>query len=90
MLMKPTRARIFFAEYDVMKSAASTLKVAYSNRVRAASTEGDRQWWVSRRRALRDYVAGAVDTDREDLINRTRVMRDELHHIGGLTVSSSV
>ncbi|MCJ7858210.1 hypothetical protein [Corynebacterium kalidii] len=82
--MSPTKGQIYFAEYDVMKSVAASLGVAYSNRRRAASTEAERLWWESRRTALREFVAAAVDTDREDLVGRTRLMRDEFDRIGGL------
>ncbi len=44
MLLSPTEERIYFAEYDVLKSAAASLRVAYSNRVRSATNPSDRQW----------------------------------------------
>lgn len=43
MLLQPTEGHIFFAEFDVMKSAAASLEAAYSNRVIAAETEAARQ-----------------------------------------------
>ncbi|WP_297005774.1 hypothetical protein, partial [uncultured Corynebacterium sp.] len=57
---------------------------AYSNRVRSATNPSDRQWWESQRTALDQYVRGAVDTDRDDLINRTRKIHAEFERIGGL------
>ncbi|MGP5147574.1 hypothetical protein [Corynebacterium variabile] len=47
MLLQPTEGHIFFAKFDVMKSAAASLEAAYSNRVIAAETEAARQWWVA-------------------------------------------
>jgi hypothetical protein len=38
MLLQPTEGHIYFAEFDVMKSVAASLEVAYSNRFRAANT----------------------------------------------------
>lgn len=84
MLSEPTKGHIYFAEYDVMKDVSAWLSTAYSNRRRAAATEAERQWWESRRQALRTYVAAAVDTDREDLLTRCRMMRAEFDRIGGL------
>ncbi|MGP9723796.1 hypothetical protein ACT3SZ_07280 [Corynebacterium sp. AOP40-9SA-29] len=82
--MEPTEGHIYFAEYDVMKSISASLGVAYSNRKRAADTEAERQWWESRRQDLLKYVAAAVDTDREDLVTRSKIMRAEFDRIGGL------
>ena len=84
MLMNPTEGTIYFAEYDLMKSMSAALGVAYSNRRRAASTEAEKQWWESRRIAVRDYVAAAVDTDSEDLVTRARIMLAEFDRLGGL------
>lgn len=84
MLLSPTKGQIYFAEYDVMKSVSASLGVAYSNRRRAASSEAERQWWESRRTSLRQFVAEAVDTDQEDLLARTRLMRAEFDRLGGL------
>lgn len=84
MLLSPTKGQIYFAEYDVMKSVAASLGVAYSNRGHAANTTAEKQWWESRRTAVRDYVAAAVDTDKEDLVARTRTMRAEFDRLGGL------
>lgn len=84
MLLSPTEEPIYFAEYDVLKSAAASLRVAYSNRVRSATNPGERQWWESQRAALDQYVRGAADTDRDDLINRTRKIHAEFELIGGL------
>ncbi|MGP9725344.1 hypothetical protein ACT3SZ_15145 [Corynebacterium sp. AOP40-9SA-29] len=82
--MSPTKGQIYFAEYDVMKSVSASLGVAYSNRRRAASSEAEQQWWESRRTSLRQFVAEAVDTDQEDLLARTRLMRAEFDRLGGL------
>lgn len=85
MLLSPTDKHIYFAEYDVMKSAAASLTVAYSIRVRAAATDSERQWWETRRSALDRYVRSTVDTDRDDLVSRTRTMHAEFERIGRLT-----
>lgn len=85
MLLSPTDKHIYFAEYDVMKSAAASLTVAYSNRVRAAASDSERQWWENQRAALDRYVRGTVDTDRDDLVSRTRTMHAEFERIGGFT-----
>lgn len=84
MFLEPTEGRIYFAEFDVMKSVAASLEVAYSNRFRAADTEAEKQWWQTRRRTLPEFTRGAVDTDRDDLVRRTRLMREEFLRIGGL------
>lgn len=85
MLITPTKDRIYFAEFDVMKSAEASLGVAYSNRIMHADTSAERQWWEAKESALPDFVHEAVDTDREDLVQRTRMMREEFKRIGGLT-----
>ncbi|WP_125196393.1 hypothetical protein [Corynebacterium bovis] len=74
-----------YAMYDVMKSMATSLRVAYGRRARAASTTEEREHWRAKRLGVRDIVAGAVDTDREDMIARTKMMRDEFDRIGGLS-----
>lgn len=84
-LIKPTKDRIFFSEYDVMKSVAASLEVAYSNRIMHATTNAERQWWEAKELALHDFVRAAVDTDPEDLVRRSRLMRDEFKRIGGIT-----
>jgi len=84
MLLQPTEGHIHFAEFDVMKSVAASLNAAYSNRVIAADTEAEKQWWKSRRRTLPELTRDAVDTDRDDLVRRTRLMREEFLRIGGL------
>lgn len=84
MLLEPTKRHIYFAEYDVMKSVSASLDVAYFNRRQAATTEAERQWWNDRHTSLRGYVESAVDTDREDLVARTRTMRAEFDRLGGL------
>jgi hypothetical protein len=83
-MLSPTKERIFFAEYDVMKSVAASLTAAYGNRVRAATTEAERDWWDAKRHNLPHFLRAAVDTDRDDLVSRTRQMREEYHRIGGL------
>ncbi|OLT55269.1 hypothetical protein BJF89_16065 [Corynebacterium sp. CNJ-954] len=83
-MLQPTEGTIFFAEYDVMKSVSNWLNTAYFNLQRAATTDAERQWWIARHAALREYVAAAVDTDREDLLSRTRTMRAEFDRLGGL------
>lgn len=88
MLVTPTKDPIFFAEFDVMKSVESSLKVACSNRAMDAETTADRDWWRSKRLAVRDFADGADMTDRADLVRRTRLMRDEFRRIGGLTVQA--
>lgn len=88
MLLQPTGGHIFFAEFDVMKSAAASLEAAYSNRVIAAETEAARQWWRSRQDMLPGFTRDAVDTDRDDLMLRTRLMREEFLRIGGLASST--
>jgi hypothetical protein len=84
MLLQPTEGHIYFAEFDVMKSVAASLEVAYSNRFRAADTEAEKQWWDNRRMSLPEFTRDAVDTDRDDLVLRTRLMREEFLRIGGL------
>lgn len=84
MLLQPTEGPIYFAEFDVMKSVAASLEVAYSNRFRAADTEAEKQWWDNRRMSLPEFTRDAVDTDRDDLVLRTRLMREEFLRIGGL------
>ena len=84
MLLQPTEGHIYFAEFDVMKSVAASLEVAYSNRFRAANTEAEKQWWDNRRMSLPEFTRDAVDTDRDDLVLRTRLMREEFLRIGGL------
>jgi hypothetical protein len=84
MPLSPTKDQIYFAEYDVMKSVSASLDAVYFNREGAATTEAERQWWNDRHTALREYVAAAVDTDKEDLLSRTRTMRDEFDRLGGL------
>lgn len=85
MLLTPTDQEIFFAEYDVMKSAQASLTAAYGNRARAATTDAERQWWNDKYDALPKFVRAAVHTDRDDLLTRTRQMREEYLRIGGLT-----
>lgn len=77
--------RIWFAEFDVMQSAAASLRAAYTRRTVAASSEAEKQWWQDRAVRVHDFTFRAVDTDREDLLARTLLLRDELHRIGGLT-----
>lgn len=84
MLLQPTEGHIYFAEFDVMKSVAASLEVAYSNRFRAANTKAEKQWWDNRRMSLPEFTRDAVDTDRDDLVLRTRLMREEFLRIGGL------
>lgn len=84
MLLQPTEGHIYFAEFDVMKSVAASLRAAYSNRVPAADTEAEKQWWDNRRMSLPEFTRDAVDTDRDDLVLRTRLMREEFLRIGGL------
>lgn len=67
-----------------MKSVAASLEVAYSNRVIASETEAEKQWWKTHRRTLPELTRDAVDTDRDDLVRRTRLMREEFLRIGGL------
>jgi len=43
MLLQPTEGHIYFAEFDVMKSVAASLRAAYSNRVLAADNEAEKQ-----------------------------------------------
>lgn len=62
----------------------ASLEVAYSNRFRAADTEAEKQWWDNRRMSLPEFTRDAVDTDRDDLVLRTRLMREEFLRIGGL------
>ncbi|MEL4183544.1 hypothetical protein MTQ17_09915 [Corynebacterium bovis] len=78
-------AAVDYAMYDVMKSMAASLRVAYGRRVGAASTDDEREHWRAKRLAVRRIVAGAVDTDRADLIARTQMMRNEFDRIGGLS-----
>lgn len=84
MLLQPTEGHIYFAEFDVMKSVAASLEVAYSNRVIAADTEAEKQWWRSKQDVVPTFVRDAVDTDRDDLVRRTRLMSEEFLRIGGL------
>ncbi|MEL4163091.1 hypothetical protein [Corynebacterium bovis] len=80
-----TGVAVDYAMYDVMKSMAASLRVAYGRRGMAASTAEDREYWDAKYQGVRDIVAGAVDTDREDMIARTKMMRDEFDRIGGLS-----
>lgn len=88
MLVEPAKKRIWFAEFDVMKSVEAQLRIGYSNRSMESTTDADEQWWRGKVLELDKYSAQAVQTDREDLRRRTRLMRDELRRIGGITPAS--
>lgn len=77
--------RVWFAEYDVLKSCAATLRAAYTRRAVAATTDAERQWWRGKALATHDVVDHARDRDRDDLMTRCRLLTDELDQIGGLT-----
>lgn len=77
--------RIWFAEYDVLKSCAATLRAAYTRGAVAATTSAERQWWRGKALATHDVVDQARDRDRDDLMTRCRLLTDELDQIGGLT-----
>lgn len=77
--------RIWFAEFDVLKSCAATLRAAYTRRAVAATSSAEYEWWQGKAVATHDVVNNARDRDRDDLLTRCRLVTAELDLIGGLT-----
>lgn len=77
--------RIWFAEFDVLKSCAATLRAAYTRRAVAATSPAEYEWWQEKAVATHAVVNNARDRDRDDLLTRCRLVTAELEQIGGLT-----
>lgn len=77
--------RIWFAEFDVLKSCAATLRAAYTRRAVAAASPAEHEWWQNRAIATYEVVDNARERDRDDLLTRCQLLTTELKQIGGLT-----
>lgn len=74
----PTNERIWYAELDVMLTAASALKAAYLRRC-AVLDDADERAELSRRiLAIEAITLAANETDRADLQARTQTLTDKL------------
>lgn len=85
MLLQPTDKRIYFSEFDVLNSVKTQLSVAYARRAGKADSEVEKQWWWAQSKALEAFYHQADDTNRQDLIDRTRALKKTLDVLGGVT-----
>ena len=78
-----SRERIWFAEYGAMDHCAKVLRAECTKRAAFAGSAAERDWWTGQALATHSVVKGAVSTDRDDLVERCRMLTAEFERIGG-------